>query len=225
MPCGAADQPGVRNAPAAIGIQQRHLGIAMAEPGGGLARMRRRDVLLDLTGAHAGLATLSTSALKKRSRKAVQTPAATVAAIGIGVDQHAALRIVGGDLPIGLAQILMKFEVFRLEPVGRAAAAPRRPRAACRSPTGTSRMRVRSGLRSPMVTRCIASSKAGVDLPEPALIGARRIGEPVAQHPGALRQRRLDHACAHDRRARPRTAASPLRGRAACPCRTAPDGG
>jgi hypothetical protein len=49
----AADQPGVRNAPAAIGIQQRHLGIAMAEPGGRFARMRGRDVLLYLTGAHA----------------------------------------------------------------------------------------------------------------------------------------------------------------------------
>ena len=44
-----------------------------------------------------------------------------------------------------------------------------------------------------MVTRCIALSTPGATLPQPALIGPRRIGEPVAQHPDALRQRRLDH--------------------------------
>ena len=49
----AAKQPGVRNASAAIGVQQRHLGIAMTEPRAGFARMRCCDVLLDLAGAHA----------------------------------------------------------------------------------------------------------------------------------------------------------------------------
>ena len=43
--------------------------------------------------------------------------------IGIGVDQHAALRVFGGDLPVGVAQVLMKLQIFRLEPVRHAAAA------------------------------------------------------------------------------------------------------
>src|SRR5215218_7217361 len=75
----AADQPGMRNAPAAIGFEQGHLGIAMAEPGGGFTRMRRRNALLDLARAHADRTTLSASALKKRSRKVAHTLAATAA--------------------------------------------------------------------------------------------------------------------------------------------------
>ena len=125
MPCGAADQPGMRNTPAAIGIEQCPFGIVMAEQGGGFARMRRRRIWFDLAGAHARLAALPTSALKKRSRKAAHTLAATRRGVGIGVDQHAALRLAGCDLPVCLAQFLMKSDVFRLEPVGRAAAAPR----------------------------------------------------------------------------------------------------
>src|SRR5260221_14581845 len=42
---------------------------------------------------------------------------------GIGVDQHAALRVFSGNLPVGVAQILVEFDVFRLEPVRRTAAA------------------------------------------------------------------------------------------------------
>ena len=33
--------------------------------------------------------------------------------IGIGVDQYAALRVFGGDLPVGVAQVLMKLQIFR----------------------------------------------------------------------------------------------------------------
>ncbi len=44
-----------------------------------------------------------------------------------------------------------------------------------------------------MVTRSIALRTAGRDLPQPALIDARRIRKPVAQHPYALIERRLDH--------------------------------
>ena len=95
----------------------------MPEQRGGFARMDGRDLRFDLTGAHAGLAALPALTAKKRSRKAAHTLAATVCGIGIGVDQHASLRLVGGDLPVGVAQLLMKFDVFRLEPVGRAAAA------------------------------------------------------------------------------------------------------
>src|SRR4051794_33117365 len=43
--------------------------------------------------------------------------------VGSGVDQHASLRIFGGDLAIGLAQAPMEFYILGLEPVGRAGAA------------------------------------------------------------------------------------------------------
>ena len=76
----AADQPGMRNTPAAIGVQQRRLGLAMPEQRGGLARMRDGDLRFDLTGAHAELAALPAAAVKKRSRKAAHTLAATVSA-------------------------------------------------------------------------------------------------------------------------------------------------
>src|SRR5882757_7104539 len=45
--------------------------------------------------------------------------------IGIRVDQHAALRILSGNLLVGFAQVLVKLEIFRLETVRRALAAPR----------------------------------------------------------------------------------------------------
>src|ERR1700675_4485809 len=75
----APDQPGMRNAPAAIGIQQGGLGLAMPEQRSGFARMGDRDLRLDLTGAHAGLATLLVLVAKKRSRNAAQILPATTA--------------------------------------------------------------------------------------------------------------------------------------------------
>ena len=47
-----ADQPGVRDAAAAIGIEQRLLGLGMAEQHGGLARMRRLGIISRFVGAH-----------------------------------------------------------------------------------------------------------------------------------------------------------------------------
>ena len=41
------------------------------------------------------------------------------------VDQHAAIGVFRRDLAIGVAQILVKLDVFCLEPVGRAGPAPR----------------------------------------------------------------------------------------------------
>ena len=76
----APDQPGMRNTPAAIGLQQCRLGFAMPEKCGRLARMGDGDPRFDLTGAHAELATLPAPAVKKRSRKAAHTLAATVLA-------------------------------------------------------------------------------------------------------------------------------------------------
>src|SRR5947208_1641827 len=69
---------GVRNAPAAIGIQQRRLGLAVAEQIGRFAGMTGRRFLPGLARAHAvsaGLGTVNTC-----SRSAVQTRAATVSA-------------------------------------------------------------------------------------------------------------------------------------------------
>jgi hypothetical protein len=75
-----ADQPGMRNAAAAVGVQQGRLGVAMPEQCRGFARMDDGNLRLDLTGAHAGLATVSTLAAKNRSRSAAHTLAATAPA-------------------------------------------------------------------------------------------------------------------------------------------------
>src|ERR1019366_8635313 len=74
------DQPGMRNTPAAVGIQQCQLGFTMSEQRCGFARRNRRNLRFDPTGAHAELATWPTPAAKKRSRKAAHTFAATVPA-------------------------------------------------------------------------------------------------------------------------------------------------
>ena len=59
------------------------------------------------------------------SRSAVQIVPATVSGSAWRIDQHAALGIVARDLAIGLAQALVEAEVLALEPIRRAAAAPR----------------------------------------------------------------------------------------------------
>src|SRR5664279_89526 len=68
------------------------------------------------------------------------------------VDDDAALRLLIGERAIGRAQRLMKFDRLALEAVG--CALPRRRLARAR-PTvaGTSRMKVRSGMAAPTVTR------------------------------------------------------------------------
>ena len=111
--------------------------------------------------------------------------------IGIGVDQHAALRVFGGDLPIGVAQILMELQVFRLEPVRHAAAA-----ASGRAlqtdfhgnvqNDGQVRLEIADG------DALHGVEHARRDLPQAALIGAGRIREAVAQHPCSLAERGLD---------------------------------
>ena len=176
----AADQPGMRNAPAAIGVQQRRLRLAMPEQIGRLARMPDRGLLLGLARAHAVLAVAGIA--NRWSRSAVQTRAATVSGIGIGVDQRAALRVFGRDLLVGVAQVLMELDVLRLETIGRAAAAPggRALQADFDGDVendGQVRLEIADGDALHRVEH------AGRDLPQPALIGARRIREAVAQHP------------------------------------------
>ena len=60
----SADQPGMVDAPAAVGVEQGQLGVAMAEPGGGLARMGRlcRFALVGLRAAHVPRSSSSSGA-------------------------------------------------------------------------------------------------------------------------------------------------------------------
>ena len=73
-----ADQPCMRNSSAAIGIQQRHLGVAVPKQRAGLARVNGGDPGFDLAGAHAGLATSPALVANNRSRKAAQMVEATM---------------------------------------------------------------------------------------------------------------------------------------------------
>ncbi len=75
-PLRPADQPGMWNAPAAIGRKQRGLGLTMAEQPGCLARMRNGGFALGLTRAHAEMTDAGVGS--RRSRNAVQTRPATV---------------------------------------------------------------------------------------------------------------------------------------------------
>ena len=106
----------------------------MAEQIGRFAGMPDRHFLLGLARAHAVSAGLGTGEHMIAQRR--PDAGGDRVGIGIGVDQHAALRVFGGDLPVGVAQILMKLEVFRLEPVRRAAAAAGGARAAGRLQPG-----------------------------------------------------------------------------------------
>src|SRR5882757_609625 len=74
------DQPGMRNTPAAVGIQQRHFGFVVPEQICGFARMGGGDLRVDLAGTHAELAALLAPAAKKRLRNAAHMLAATVPA-------------------------------------------------------------------------------------------------------------------------------------------------
>src|SRR5690242_16637496 len=64
------EQPGMRDATAAIGIEQRRLSLAMPEQRSGFARMPDRNLLLDLARAHAGLTAV---AVARCARTALQT--------------------------------------------------------------------------------------------------------------------------------------------------------
>ncbi len=141
--------------------------------------MDRRYLVFDLARAHAELARLTALAAKKRSLQGSPYVGRDSIGFGGGVDQHAALRFAGGDLPVRLAQLLMKPDVFRLEAVGRAAAAPR-GRALHADfdgdieDEGQVRFEIADGDPLHRVEH------GGRDLAEAALIGARRIRKPVA---------------------------------------------
>ncbi len=128
----ASDQPGMRNPPAAIGIQQRKLGFAMSEQRGGLAADAP-----PISGFRPGAHSCRIGQIAGGSGEETVTqrrPDVGGDNIGLrgGVDQHAALRVAGGDLPVRLAQSLVKLDVFRLEPVGRPGATAGGLRVSCR---------------------------------------------------------------------------------------------
>src|SRR5262245_63356899 len=77
----AADQPGMRDSPAAIGGKQRRLCLAMPEQFGGLAQMWGGDLFLGLAGVHTDEAVLAIA--NRWSRKAVQTCTATTSGPGV----------------------------------------------------------------------------------------------------------------------------------------------
>src|SRR5262245_2568819 len=65
----AAQDPGVRHAAGAIGVEQRLLGLAVAEECGGLARMERRVALLVFAAAHDRALSMITGADAGWSRR------------------------------------------------------------------------------------------------------------------------------------------------------------
>ena len=188
----AADQPGVRNAPAAIGVQQRRSRPRDART----ARWFRADAAPRSRGRPERALMRCRAAgwrRNRRSRKRGPYAGRDRIGIGVGIDQHAALRLVGCDLPVGVAQFPVKLDVFGLEAVGRAAAA-----AGGRAlhayldghieDDGQVRLEIADGdplhrIENRRAARC----------PSLTLIGPGRIRETVAQHPVPWLERRLDH--------------------------------
>src|SRR5450631_3116230 len=81
----ATDQPCVGNAPAAIGVQERRLGLPMPEQDTGFTRLGDHHILLGLSRAHevtgvgvAAVGVAEVAIVNKWSRTAVQTWVATV---------------------------------------------------------------------------------------------------------------------------------------------------
>ena len=203
MPCGPGDQKGVRHAAGAISGKQGGFRGRLAEQHGRRARMRRfvdAVVLVGCARAHD-----APTSLRRRSPltgkvigsslapTAFQIFRATASLGPLGIDDDAALRLLGRDRKIGLAQFLMKLHVFRLEAVGLGFAAaqfdPLQPELD------------RHVEDQSEVGRKIADRNAFepfdqplIDLAEDALIDARGIGEAVADHPFAGIERRQDGA-------------------------------
>ena len=130
-----ADQPGMRHAPAAIGVEQRALGLGVAEQAGVVARVRnldRRRRLAALTSR--ALDSIGAVAGSSRAFTTSQTISATSERGAVASIDDASLRLaLGHEHEIGLAQLLVELERLALEPVD---LRPRRaawPRARARS--------------------------------------------------------------------------------------------
>ena len=125
MPLLAADQPGVRDAAAAVGVEQRLFGFGMAEQLARRARMRDRAIVgcrppgsngfvLELDRRGGGIELLLHHAPDLGGDLFLR---------GGGVDQHAAIGLVRREREKAVAQPFMKRQRLAFEPVGTRCAA------------------------------------------------------------------------------------------------------
>ncbi len=212
----AADQPGVRDAPAFVGVEQRLLGIvhgrtapsfrAAAGLSPSSACLRSWRHRFGTTGAVRGCRRL----LHERSRCARRRHPCG-ARPSIMTQRFGSVRPARGRR----CAVARETRLTRLRS-GRRSPSPRRLLARAR-PTfaGTSRMNVRSGTAPADGDAFEAADQPRVDVAERALIDAGRIDEAVADHPVAGGDRRADHVAHDDRRARRQTKSPRFRLRAA----------
>ena len=121
---GAADQPGMGQPTAAIGLEQDALGLAVAVENAGLARQRR--AAFGSVVAHDAAPASSTGAVAGSSRSftVFQMRSATAGLGSVASITTQRPRLGDHEQAIGFAQLLVKRERFRLEPVGARPAAP-----------------------------------------------------------------------------------------------------
>ena len=193
---GAADQPGMVHAAAAIGVEQRALGRRVAEPLGPL--LRRRPALDGVEARHllrvgGGHQTCPCRA-RPGGRGARPPPARRPRRPPPPAGWHRSRRSAPALAPrsSGRPAAALRGARCRRARSGPASCRSRpcvRRRGQCRPRPGMSRMMVRSGRVPPTATRSSASRKAGsaVDL-----IDVGRIEEAVGEHPVAGLERRAD---------------------------------
>ena len=162
-PFRSADDPGLRQLVAAIGVEQFALRRRMAEERQRLARMRRvfEAVAFRVWSLAAHCAACAVGA-RKRASNELPDGLGDVVDRRRRVDDAAALRLAFGDVEKGLPQLFVKAVVLALETVG-ALAPPRRRAAARAMPScgGRSRMMVRSGRVSPTAAFSSSASVRG----------------------------------------------------------------
>ena len=172
-------------------LEQRPLGLRVAEEDSGLARMRRLQVaVVVFRCAHCGISSSNSGAVAGSSRAftIVQICSATVSRGSAVSTSTQRLRLARRQAADRLRAASRGSRAPRSRS-GRPPSSPRRPLARV-SPTSAdmSRMMVRSGFvfadRDPLQPL----DQPRIDVAEHALIDARGIGEAVADHPAAARQ-------------------------------------
>ena len=196
------------------GLRQRQRQLELADARAAPCSSRRGRAASRARGAAAPRARAAPAPTVRRSSAIASLAqclrrrcSATSARPSDGVDAHEARRRGRACAPGSPARTRSKnARSSRLEPVG--ARAPR-PGARRRPAGARSNQSVRSRLQAlPCTQRSRASrSTRQVEAAAAALVGEGRVGEAVAQHDVAARQRRLDHLRAGGRAA-PRTPAA-----------------
>ena len=162
----AADQPGMRHAAAAIGVEQRLLGLG----DGRTARWSRADAGSRHRRRASAACALKAGFVLELDRRALAGSSffCTTRQICVG---DLILRVVASistqrsgssrrERQEAVAQLFVERQRLALEAVGAAVAAPLVGARASPSLAGTSRMKVRSGLVSPTMMRSSAGSAA-----------------------------------------------------------------